>query len=90
MREGFRSGQRACRNDNFERVDLVCAQTRDFKTTIKANEPGISPSTLMRIASIREHCVDFNGNPQSTFVPGAVELVLARDAFCDGDDFNSG
>ena len=45
------------------------------------DESVASPSTLMRIAPTLENCVNIDGSPQSTFVPGVAELALARDVF---------
>jgi len=62
----------------------------NLQAAIKADESEISPSTLMCIASILENCAYINGSPQNTFVPGVVELALARNVFIGGDDFKSG
>ena len=35
----------------------------------------------MRIAPTLENCVNIDGSPQSTVVPGVAELALARDVF---------
>jgi len=62
----------------------------NLEAAIKADESEISPSTLMCIASVLEDCAYINGSPQNTFVPGVVELALARNIFIGGDDFKSG
>jgi len=62
----------------------------NLEQSIQADESEISPSTLMCVASILEGCAYINGSPQNTFVPGVVELALARDVFIGGDDFKSG
>merc|ERR1719157_407176 len=50
----------------------------------------ISPSTVFAVASILEGCSYINGSPQNTFVPGVVDLALAKKVFIAGDDFKSG
>jgi len=44
----------------------------------------------MCVASLLEGCAYINGSPQNTFVPGVVELAIARNIFIGGDDFKSG
>merc|ERR1712176_1027653 len=62
----------------------------NLEAAIKADESEIPPSTLMCIASLLEDCAYINGSPQNTFVPGLIELALARNVFIGDDDFKSG
>merc|ERR1712054_596666 len=62
----------------------------NLEKSIKNDESEISPSTLFCVASLLEDSAYINGSPQNTFVPGVVELALARNVFIGGDDFKSG
>merc|ERR1711998_638760 len=57
---------------------------------IQESEKEVAPSTLFAVACILEGVPFINGSPQNTFVPGVVELALARNVFIAGDDFKSG
>jgi len=58
--------------------------------SIQRDEAEVSPSTIFAVASILEGCTFINGSPQNTFVPGVVDLALAKKVFIAGDDFKSG
>ena len=57
---------------------------------IEADEPEIAPSTLYAVACVLEGVPFVNGSPQNTFVPGLLELAVARGVVIGGDDFKSG
>ena len=61
-----------------------------LEAAIQADAAGVSPSTLMCVAALLEGCAYLNGSPQNTFVPGVVELALARGVFIGGDDLKTG
>ena len=50
----------------------------------------VSPSTLYATACVLEGVPFINGAPQNTFVPGLIELAVARGVLIAGDDFKSG
>jgi len=57
---------------------------------IQRGESEISPSTIFAVASILEGCTYINGSPQNTFVPGVIDLSIAKKVAIGGDDFKSG
>jgi myo-inositol-1-phosphate synthase len=65
-----------------------CADS--LMSSLKRNEPEISPSTQYAIACILEGVPFINGSPQNTFVPGLVDLAVQRNSLIAGDDFKSG
>mmetsp|Transcript_21558 Transcript_21558/g.37002 ORF Transcript_21558/g.37002 Transcript_21558/m.37002 type:complete len:519 (-) Transcript_21558:133-1689(-) len=79
---------------NSERYTTVEAGVNDtadnLLAAIRDGHKEISPSTLYAVASILEGCTFFNGSPQNTFVPGAVELAIRHKVYIAGDDFKSG
>ncbi|CAD7946081.1 unnamed protein product [Amoebophrya sp. A120] len=73
------------------------SETGDFNSTkekllaaIAADHKEVSPSTLYAVACIEEGVPFINGSPQNTFVPGVVDLAVAKDSMIGGDDFKSG
>ncbi|PRP76070.1 inositol-3-phosphate synthase [Planoprotostelium fungivorum] len=63
---------------------------KNLDTAVARDEAEISPSTLYAIASILEGSPYINGSPQNTFVPGLMELAVAKNVPIGGDDFKSG
>ncbi|KAI8473857.1 MAG: hypothetical protein J3K34DRAFT_160297 [Monoraphidium minutum] len=79
---------------NTERYSQLAEGLNDtadnLLASIAADEPEIAPSTLYAAACVLEGVPFINGSPQNTFVPGLLELSIARGVLIAGDDFKSG
>ncbi|CAA7401025.1 unnamed protein product [Spirodela intermedia] len=79
---------------NTERYSNVAVGLNDTRENLMAalerGEQEISPSTLYSIACVLEGVPFINGSPQNTFVPGLIEMAIARNSLIGGDDFKSG
>ncbi|KAG4995479.1 hypothetical protein JHK82_032203 [Glycine max] len=79
---------------NTERYSNLVVGLNDTMENLLAavdrNEAEISPSTLYAIACVMENVPFINGSPQNTFVPGLIDLAIARNTLIGGDDFKSG
>jgi myo-inositol-1-phosphate synthase len=79
---------------NTERYAAVVEGVNDtadaLLASIDRDEAEVSPSTLYATACVLEGVPYVNGAPQNTFVPGLVELAVARGVLIGGDDFKSG
>lgn len=79
---------------NTERYADVVAGVNDtaaaLLAAVAAGEAEVAPSQLYALAAIEEGCPFINGSPQNTFVPGLLELAVARGVLIAGDDFKSG
>eukprot|EP00771_Trimastix_marina_P003834 gnl/Trimastix_PCT/541.p1 GENE.gnl/Trimastix_PCT/541~~gnl/Trimastix_PCT/541.p1 ORF type:complete len:517 (+),score=205.51 gnl/Trimastix_PCT/541:64-1614(+) len=71
-------------------IDGVNDTAANLMAAIERGHDEISPSTLMAVASVLEHCPYINGSPQNTFVPGLTELAIQHNVHIAGDDFKSG
>jgi myo-inositol-1-phosphate synthase len=79
---------------NSERYSAVVEGLNDtaeaLLASIERGEAEVSPSTLYATACVLEGVPYINGAPQNTFVPGLIELAVARGVLIGGDDFKSG
>jgi myo-inositol-1-phosphate synthase len=79
---------------NTERYADVAEGVNDTWSNLEAaigrDEKEVAPSTLYAVAAIMEGCPFVNGSPQNTFVPGLIELAVAKNVLIGGDDFKSG
>ncbi|XP_028041999.1 inositol-3-phosphate synthase [Bombyx mandarina] len=70
--------------------DGVHDTSDNLEKALRDNEPEISPSTIIALASVDEGCCYINGAPQNTLIPGVIERAEKRGVFVAGDDFKSG
>eukprot|EP01133_Synstelium_polycarpum_P014246 gene14246-16813_t len=79
---------------NTERFSSIIPGANDtwanLEQSIERGDEEISPSTLFAVACILENTPYINGSPQNTFVPGVLELALAKNVTIGGDDFKTG
>lgn len=79
---------------NTERYSQLAEGLNDtadnLLASIERNEAEVAPSTIYATACVLEGVPFINGSPQNTFVPGLLELAVARGVLIGGDDFKSG